>query len=446
MESVKRRFCIMKRFDRNFIKRLKNWSFLITSLFIVVGFCSPAFAQKEAVKDPQISKTQSGDQCNRRVLRAVLYPFIPAKTEFFAQIEQLFEARNDKIDLQIVDLSENYYNTKKPKNIIETNADIYEIDSVFLYDFVKNKRIQQLPAELVPENGEVLENARRGAQIDGKWYGSPHWVCGNFLFHAADDTAFRTVKNLSDLERIIGKSPGEGRGILIDLKGKSTLGELYLDAAFDRYVEQSQVAPHLDVFDSDIESDLRRAGLLCSKGFCRSDRYHDTTGFYARQFSRKRARALAGYSETLFYALSESQQSCGDGEGCLTNANIAVMELPLAARGSQPISWVDSLAIDGKCLGQCQRDAVALIRFLTSDEMFLEAVMPKYMQPSRYLLPARASVYSNQELIKQAPLYPKLRAIIEKAVTPTGEKLNDKLRAFGEKLDSNLNNSVESTP
>lgn len=379
-------------------------------------------------------------------MQAVLYPFIPAKTEFFAQVEQLFEARNPGIDLQVIDLSENYYNTKKPKNIIDTNADVYEIDSVFLYDFVKNNRIQQLPAEITPGNGEVLENARRGSQIDGKWYGSPHWVCGNFLFHAADDAAFSTVKTLSDLERVIGTSPGAGRGILIDLKGKSTLGELYLDAAFDRYVEQSQVAPHLNVFNSEIESDLRRAGLLCSTGFCRDDDYHGTTGFYARQFSRKRARALAGYSETLFYALSEAQQSCGKGDGCLTDANIAVTELPLAARGSQPISWVDSLTIDAKCVGQCQKDAVALIRFLTSDEMFLEAVMPKYMQPSRYLLPARASIYNNQELIKQAPLYPKLRAIIEKAVTPTGEKLNDKLRAFGEKLDSDLNNPAGNNP
>ena len=53
-------------------------------------------------------------------------------------------------------------------------------------------------------------------------------------------------------------------------------------------------------------------------------------------------------------------------------------------------------------------------------------------------LPAQASLYRNPELIKEAPMYPKLKMIIEKAATPTGPGLNEKLRALGRELDSRL--------
>jgi thiamine pyridinylase len=371
-------------------------------------------------------------------LRAALYPFIPRKAEFFDEVERAFEAKHPGIDLQIVDLGNNYYDPTEPDSITSAKADVYELDSVFLYDFVKGKRIQELPAELIPAQGEYLDNATRGAQLEGKWFGLPHWVCGNFLFYKSNDAEVRAARNLADLEKALGKTAGAGEGLLIDMKGRSTLGELYLDAAFDRYGDWTQVEPHLNTFSAELEKDLRRTLQLCSAGFCRQGRYHDATGFYARQFARNRGRAFVGYSEALHSLLSEAMLSCADGDKCVNESSIDVGEVPLADRGSQPISWVDVLTIDSDCTGPCRRDAVLLLQFLNSDETFLKAVMPRWMQPSRYLLPARARIYGNAELLNAAPLYPKLKAIIEKAVTPTGPQLNDKLRAFGKTLDDNL--------
>ena len=136
----------MREINGCMVKGLGILKFSMAFLLMIIIFCSFLFAQKAAVKQlstQSAAKNTADGQCRRR-LRAVLYPFIPAKTEFFSTVETLFEAQNPNIDLEIVDLSENYYNTKKPKNIVDANADVYEIDSVFLYDFVNGKRIQEI--------------------------------------------------------------------------------------------------------------------------------------------------------------------------------------------------------------------------------------------------------------------------------------------------------------
>jgi thiamine pyridinylase len=374
-----------------------------------------------------------------RELRVVLYPYVPARAEYFYHVQRVFESRFPETRLKLVDLSGGYYDKADPNSLAATKADIYEIDSVYLYDFVTSKRIQELPAELRPKAGEFLRNAEAGSQVGGKWYGVPHWVCGNFLFYKKSDVRLGSVSTLGDLEGIVGGPRKPGGGLFVDLKGKSTLGELYLDSEFDRHREWSRVEPHLarDSLDANVVRDLIRVLRLCERGYCRSQRYHENAGFYARQFARGRARALVGYSEMLFYLLLETQQSCADGDGCIRDSEVGVRGLPLADAGSWPISWVDTLTIDDSCTGQCRRDAIAFVQFLNSEEILLSALLPDGIPP-RYLLPARASVYTKAELAKAAPLYPALRTIIEKAVAPTGPNLNEKLREVGREVDSRL--------
>jgi hypothetical protein len=53
-------------------------------------------------------------------------------------------------------------------------------------------------------------------------------------------------------------------------------------------------------------------------------------------------------------------------------------------------------------------------------------------------LPASASLYLNADLLKAAPLYKQLRPLIENAQTPTTSNLDQTLRGYGGKLDSDL--------
>jgi thiamine pyridinylase len=95
--------------------------------------------------------------------------------------------RHPDIRLAVVDLTDNYYGTFTPAYVGCVKADVYEVDSVFLHDFAINKKIQPLPeAAKLPSDG-FLKNAMAGSIVDGVQFGSPHWVCGNFLFFASAD-------------------------------------------------------------------------------------------------------------------------------------------------------------------------------------------------------------------------------------------------------------------
>src|SRR6266852_3911607 len=85
----------------------------------------------------------------RHHLRVVLYPFIPEFTYAAETVKRLFEAENPDIELAVLDLSDNYYAPPKPGKTDPTyignvETDIYELDSVFLADFVKDQKIQPL--------------------------------------------------------------------------------------------------------------------------------------------------------------------------------------------------------------------------------------------------------------------------------------------------------------
>lgn len=96
----------------------------------------------------------SQSSAQRRHLRVVLYPFIPEFTYAAETVKRLFEAENPNIELSLVDLSANYYAPPKagaapdPTYIGDAQADVYELDSVFLADFVNGKKIQALPEEM----------------------------------------------------------------------------------------------------------------------------------------------------------------------------------------------------------------------------------------------------------------------------------------------------------
>ena len=95
---------------------------------------------------------------------------------------------------------------------------------------------------------------------------------------------------------------------------------------------------------------------------------------------------------------------------------------------------VDSLGIASTCKGDCLEDAAAFVAMMNEDATFLKILLPGGKQPPLYLLPARATV--NPALDGAAPLYPKLRSVIERAVAVPGSQLGRQLRAMGKVIRS----------
>lgn len=269
-------------------------------------------------------------------------------------------------------------------------------------------------------------------------------MCSNFLFYHKDDKEIAGVKNLSDLVRVIRKGSGDQErpkvegGLLVDLAGTSTLGEMYLDSEMDRHKTLAAVLPDLPKLDENALKAMQAVYSLTAPGYARDTDYHERLGFYARQFFRKRGRALVGYAESLHYGITEVLQSCHRDEQVLTPDSLAVTEWPLAEEGSQPIGWVDMFVVQKSCTGQKLEDAKAFIRFMTSNETYRAALMPKYKHGPRYLLPAYGSYYQDPAILKVAPLYPVFLPTLERAIPVSVDHRNTLLRQRAKDLDAKL--------
>lgn len=404
-----------------------------------------------------IASTQSGScqsagsqQTHRQQLRVVLYPFIPEFTYAAETVKRLFEAENPDIDLVVLDLSDNYYAPPKPPKtdptyIGEVETDVYELDSVFLADFVKDHKIQPLKNDILLPQEALLKNAYIGSTLGGTRYGSPHWVCGDFLFYRKENAPAGDIKTLKDLEDFVGSDPKFR--LLVDMRGRLTLGEFYLATAYAKYKDWSQVKQHIDPADTNLEADLVRVLKLCPTGSCRDQVFHEITGIYGQEFALKRSKALIGYSELLHSVLKE-----GILNGTTSDGDLNVASLPLDDAGAVPISWVDSFAVQTDCNGDCYQRAAKFIKFMQRDDIYLKLLLPD--RPSflhnpagsfpipAYLLPAKASLYSNSALTSKAHLYPDLKKIIEGASVPTAIGLNEDLRNVSSSVDKALNDAV----
>src|SRR5262252_3272135 len=123
--------------------------------------------------------TRAADDAPRRQLTFAMYPYIPEVDAAAYTIKNEYERLYPEVDLQI-NLNSDYYGEN---GVLTDKADVYELDSVFLTDFVTRQqaKLQPLPVALTPLVKQVAGFAQEAATKDGQLYGVPHWLCSNFL-------------------------------------------------------------------------------------------------------------------------------------------------------------------------------------------------------------------------------------------------------------------------
>ncbi len=98
------------------------------------------------------------------------------------------------------------------------------------------------------------------------------------------------------------------------------------------------------------------------------------------------------------------------------------------------LSWVDIMAVREGLTDIQIQDATSLIKFYTSFKTNKDLLIPEWGKAPRYLLPARKDLYSNPEILDEAPLYERFYEIVQKATAITGPALNQNLRQIGKKI------------
>lgn len=279
-----------------------------------------------------------------------------------------------------------------------------------------------------------------------------------FLFFRVDDPESRRFKqlwSLDGLERIIGRPLAPEQALLCDFKGKSTLGEKYLDALLDLYQNPAEALKRVDPksLDTEVVHYLSRVFSLCPGGLCDSVKHHESGQYYAKQFAHRKARVMVGYSERMYFVVDEFLNGVREDEPAVgdiefseaTNYkakgkfDVDVVPAPLAdpkvANGVKMLAWVDVLTVSAACDETVREDAMNLIHFFNDAAFTRELLVPEFGQAPRYLLPARASLYADETLTNAAPLYTRFYSIMKNSVAITGPNLNQKLRDIGKNID-----------
>jgi thiamine pyridinylase len=371
----------------------------------------------------------------RRVLHVSLYPYIPDAAEAALALKQGFEREHPDVIVDMT-LNQNYYSPKPgDKGVLFEDADVHEIDVIFLQDFLNRHKLAPLPASFAASVGQLEPLAAVAASDGGRLVAVPQWMCADFLFYRADKTGLGSAHTLVEMERVLGPE----HGLLLSMKGGGTLGELYLSALLARDGSPEAALGHVTATPDPVILDrLQRLLMLEPAGFGRSADYDQRGNFYARQFARRAGSAFVGYSEMTHDVLEETATSCRVEDRCVTAADIRVAAMPFSDNAVRPAVWVDMFGIDARVHGRTMADAQDFIRYAVSMPAYRALLVPAEGGRPRYLMPAMQAAYADPAIRKAAPLYPAFRAILDKGVVVTVPGLNAKLHDVAANIDAAL--------
>ena len=389
---------------------------IVATLLLAIGIAAPA-----------------ANAAPRRVLHVSLYPYIPDPAAAALALKQGFERTYPDVIVDIT-LNDNYYSPKpEDKGVLYEDADVHEIDVVFMRDFLAAHKLQPPGIEIADK---LTPLARQAATYDRTLWAVPQWMCADFLIYRADKKALDDAHTLNALEAAFVPD----HGLLLNMKGEGQIGELYLTSLLASTGQTPEATlAHLSATpDPAILARLERLLALEPAGMGRTAAYAEVESFYARQFARRVGSAFVGYSEMTHEVLDETAKACRVEDRCVTAEQIRVASLPFADDKVRPTVWVDMFAIDAKLHGKALTDARNFISYAVSLPAYRALLIPAPGAIPRYLLPATNEAFSDQSIEQAAPLYPKFRAIVSQGVVVTAPHLNASLHDVATRIDASL--------
>ena len=407
----------------------------LAPVLVLLGSLACTVQRERPVGAAPETVTSEAVKLGERTFSAVLFPYIPdAGNDNFASLisalEGRFEAANPDIDLVLtIDPNMDLYDMGTLSTLLGTGpgaVNMVELDTILFGDLVAQSMLQALPFD--PGDLGLLPTALAAAEVGGTYYGVPTYLCGNYIY--SWDEGITDVDTGQGLIDFLAQHPDPAATALVgNFKGSWTLPSLYVDAWADTHSnDPAQVAGSYNLpLDQTTMDAFSPVVDLCGAngGDCLAGSYKDNT-LAETLFAHNQANGLVVYSERLFYVL----QARG-GDVSLPY----VISAPLGVN-SNPVMFVDALALNPACTGQCAADAETFSYFMSSLEVrnliaFSNDVSPKTFP--RYLLQALESFYTSpagsENLIYQqlAPFVGQARAFPNQGFPQARLQLNPAL-------------------
>ena len=299
-------------------------------------------------------------------LTYAVFPYLPDAGYYQELIEQRWAETEP--DIKLVRAEWDCYTDELPDDV-----DVLMYDAVMRDTLIEKGSIRPIEPNCISDKDDIYAFALDGLTVDGKLYGIPVFMCGNFLIYDTECTNIADAKHLTDIE---------GAGILVinsDLPLNRTqyTCEVLADTLGD---PDPKAAADEDVMMADID----RLAVDVHK--------RDEDAQVVSAYDSGVGKGYIGFSESMRLLDSRSNH---------TN----IKSISFSDKDDIPRLYVDAVAINSK-VGDGQRyDKCLELMNIIADADVLTELSVQNGKP-QYLLIARKSPY--MVLADRFPLYSRL--------------------------------------
>lgn len=306
-------------------------------------------------------------------LTYAVFPYVTDNDYYMDLIEEKWKETEPGI--RLVRAEYNCYHDTDPGDI-----DVFIYDVYMQNDLIQNGWIQPIDREMIQDAEDFYPFSLEGATVDGKIYGIPIFLCGNFLIYDKNCEALARAEHITDLS-------DQEELLLIATEHKNTSIQYHDEATADILGVGNPAGLECPEADQ-IMSLIDRLAIDSYQG----TEPEDLPAIYDQGIGM----GFMGFSEylpMLDKRLDDTdikQISFGEGD------NIKRF-------------YVDMAAVNGKVDGKRYEKCVELVNIMADAELLAD--YSSYQNKPKYLLMARKEIY---DLLKERyPLYKRLQTLID---------------------------------
>ena len=318
----------------------------------------------------------SGAACSGETVDALTYavfPYVPDVEHY----QEIVERRWAEIepDIRLVRAEWNCYHDGAPEGI-----DVVMYDAIKRDALIEAGWIQPIEPDAVQNAGDIFPYALEGFTVDGRLYGIPAFLCGNFLIYDRECVALAEAEHITDLA-------GESGVLVINSEDRTNRLQYACEVLADTLGEAN---PPMDSGAEEALALIDRLAVDAHR--CDGDDQ------VALAYDSGIGWGYIGFSESMRFLDRRISQT-------------GIKAISFSDKENLPRVYADAVAVTGGAEGLRYEKSVELMNVMTEADI-LAALTVQDGVP-QYLMLARRSPYVS--LAGQFPIYRQIEALASNA-------------------------------